>query len=660
MPLIEPGYLLGTMTAGKQVRSAGIENREIFGDGVAANRIFFPGDIPKFLTAGIAAPTGVLVFSSVSFPGNINVSAGHEWAVSFYDHVNDRESMPLRQSYTSGFIGLWDAKLNSIPVDASASITGTTRRRIYRTMSFLTGGAPGSTLFYVGEIANNTSTTFTDAMNEATLVGQPIHDEMKDIAPPLNLFVSAFGRIFGAKQNTNDFYWSIPAEPDYWPASNAVTGLELRGGLVAMERVGPYVLMFGRDEILRVSEVSGTAEAESEDATYRYETIVRGTGAVGQESVKTFDYKGKEWCFFLSERGLYGTDGNAVEFFGRDILPAFGKRRRWTLGGRDYGIPQIEQTYLYESRICYVKQLNEIQVYVPYGGVRRSSGIEVPVVGPLLLGAYLFQEPSIPILGLCYVLDSGTWRPPTLGREVTAVAEMLGDARPNNVYVGNTTGNVSEVRDDQLTTEGTEAFSNQTDFQSSVGVVIKLGGPHVLEDTSLDYGFPTAGIGMRGLPVIVLQPIQTGSYYPYNRFVFATVISNTSTKLTLSDGYETSGGTHRYSLAALPLYLRTKKWVPDARDKLYHLERGIIFHTKGEFTGPVPFRVEWMLDDEDAAPVGAYDAGQMINYIEFDMGAYAQISRPGAAQVVMMQILNTSLDLGNIHSMEIQTTEGGF
>jgi hypothetical protein len=185
--------------------------------------------------------------------------------------------------------------------------------------------------------------------------------------------------------------------------------------------------MFGPDEILRVSEVAGTAESESEDATYRYESVIRGVGSVGQESVRTFDYKGKEYCFFLSERGLYATDGNSVDFLGRDILPAFG-------GAPRFGVPKVQVDWLEEARIAYCKRLNEIQVYVPVM-LENTGNAEV---GPLSIHLPASPQP-VPLVGFSYVSMwmSGLWNPTRVsGRTYAKFGPKMREYRYVGMWAG--------------------------------------------------------------------------------------------------------------------------------------------------------------------------------------------------------------------------------
>lgn len=84
------------------------------------------------------------------------------WCFTFYDATGESPRSPLAGLYTNVTGGNADGALTSIDTGP----TGTIGRRIYRTK---TGGVPSGPFFRVGEIANNSATTFTDNLTDANL-----------------------------------------------------------------------------------------------------------------------------------------------------------------------------------------------------------------------------------------------------------------------------------------------------------------------------------------------------------------------------------------------------------------------------------------------------------------------------------------------------------
>lgn len=107
-------------------------------------------------TAPVSAPT-------VTMAGGGSVDAGtHQWLITNVQSINpnDNESLPGPASGVITVVsGTQTANLTAIPLGP----TGTAARRVFRTK------AGGSTFFFVGQIPDNTTTVFTDALADASL-----------------------------------------------------------------------------------------------------------------------------------------------------------------------------------------------------------------------------------------------------------------------------------------------------------------------------------------------------------------------------------------------------------------------------------------------------------------------------------------------------------
>lgn len=110
----------------------------------------------EVVRVGCPAPDTAAAVASEGFSGVSVAGQKYKWRYTFYNGVAESDFSPAMDTYTVSNSGRF---MNvTIPVDSSTD-TGTVARRIYRT-----DAGPGDAYFYVGEIGDNTSTTFSDPM----------------------------------------------------------------------------------------------------------------------------------------------------------------------------------------------------------------------------------------------------------------------------------------------------------------------------------------------------------------------------------------------------------------------------------------------------------------------------------------------------------------
>lgn len=112
------------------------------------------------VTTGVVAPPTTTMGVTTQSGGSINLGH-HYWAYTFVNAAGETTAGPLQSSVVAGTHKTY----NFFGIQVGPS--GTTARKIYRTVVY--GPGPAPLLKLVGTIADNTTTTFTDAIADASL-----------------------------------------------------------------------------------------------------------------------------------------------------------------------------------------------------------------------------------------------------------------------------------------------------------------------------------------------------------------------------------------------------------------------------------------------------------------------------------------------------------
>lgn len=173
-------------------------------------------------TLGIQGPTAAAVAASGG-AGNIT-GTSLTWVYTYVTALG-QESAPSPPSTGTSSYTANDVDLTSV----STGPAGTTARKIYRVLS--------GTYFYVGQIADNTTTTYTDDARNDQLT-DPLLTEQTGASPAMSVLFPTphLARLWGASNNT--LYWTEPGAPHAWSISN----LKLQGNIVTGATAGrdPY------------------------------------------------------------------------------------------------------------------------------------------------------------------------------------------------------------------------------------------------------------------------------------------------------------------------------------------------------------------------------------------------------------------------------------
>jgi hypothetical protein len=200
--------------------------------------------------------------------------------------------------------------LTAIPTSPDPQVTS---RNIYRA-----GGTQGATL-QVGTINDNTTTTFIDDMADVTaalegLVMATNHDP----PPPASSVVGPyFGYLiaFNSVAHPNRLWWSLPAEPSYWPGALLADGQWVDVGddgeaILAVTVHSNVLVIYKQYSIWRIVGTPDLGTLEQCSAQYGI------LGARAAVSAGPYDY-------FATGEGVYKFDLDRATEVGQPIKPIF-------------------------------------------------------------------------------------------------------------------------------------------------------------------------------------------------------------------------------------------------------------------------------------------------------------------------------------------------
>lgn len=246
-------------------------------------------DDTDFWSTGIAAPTTNAVGATSATAGA--VETGDYYGVYTFVDADGVESAPspISAKWTQGA----SKKVDWSSVDVSTN-PRVTARNLYRTLPGHTGE-----YFYVGQIADNSATTFT----ENTTV-----PEMGDLAPVDNLvppneywldIAVCFERLWVT--DGQYVYGSAAEDPDSWPAENVYAFNPDDGQpIVAIRRVGTDLLIFKTNSVWALSQSLGAFE-------FLPRVVDEKNGAIATQGVAVGDGK----AFYYSGEAVFQSDGRS-------------------------------------------------------------------------------------------------------------------------------------------------------------------------------------------------------------------------------------------------------------------------------------------------------------------------------------------------------------
>lgn len=164
-------------------------------------------------------------FSEIATGAGLTASRWYQYKIAYYDGVTYKYSTSRTNPLLLGTVSK-QIKLTDIPLGPS----GTTQRIIYRTVGDTTRAnvLADNTFYRVVTISDNTTTTYTDAVADATIVADTVPtwatvSAGTNVTPPHGIFPFIHKEYIwlgndpsGTQYGTSTVYHSVVGNPDYW------------------------------------------------------------------------------------------------------------------------------------------------------------------------------------------------------------------------------------------------------------------------------------------------------------------------------------------------------------------------------------------------------------------------------------------------------------
>ncbi|MEM4360490.1 MAG: hypothetical protein QXT45_08180 [Candidatus Bilamarchaeaceae archaeon] len=241
-------------------------------------------------------PPNTAPTASASGAGNLNGT--YTWKVTFVSPTMESNGSPASNQLT---VSNQEVTLTNIPVSPDPQVT---KRRIYRTL------AGGTVYKFVGEINDNTTTTFVDNVADAG-TGPDIPVD-KD-PPPRGRVIEVFkNRLWmaGVPGYPRRLFFSEYFEPEAWPPSYYVDMQIPQGDeITGLKVLGEVLVVYSRNiPLIVIGETP-------------FDFVVKRTFAnVGAESNRSI-VQVENTHIFLNRFGVYAFDGAVARLLSDDILP---------------------------------------------------------------------------------------------------------------------------------------------------------------------------------------------------------------------------------------------------------------------------------------------------------------------------------------------------
>ena len=323
----------------------------------------------------------------------------YSWKVSFVSETGSESPLSAASEQAKWETGAVLASQAVYLEDVPIGPDGTVARRIYRTKNIAPEASSGE-YYYVGQINNNTDSTYTDSTPDRFLADlAPTSDESVTLPAPACRFAATFKNTLfldGGQLEPTRIYYSNGLHPDSFSALNYFDVGTREGGDIT--GFAPYYnqLLVFRERAIEI--IRGDASGGFSVAPF-----IQG---VGTKSISTVTMVPSVGLVFLSEDGVYrlngGLDGGAELVFEK-----ISKTLVKTMG-------RLNRNLLARATAAYSPKWREWHCYVPADGNDR------------------------PNLGLVFHIDKNSWST----REGFPVGALSVD-QDGNLIFGHSIGDLS-------------------------------------------------------------------------------------------------------------------------------------------------------------------------------------------------------------------------
>ena len=297
--LVTAGY-----TAVGNFEFALYSDRVYFGNGIDSSQVYdrattYGGVVytaPQTKVMGAQAPSSAPTFAADTAGGSVPAGA-HTYKVTFlyydFEESNGGPASAVRTVVNPNNT----VNLTALPIGGY----GVTARKIYRDDN------DGNWLL-VGTVANNTATTFSDTASTGTA---PI-PLTNDVPPSFKYITTHLDRIWiaGIPGDPSSLRFSEAGLPDIFPSANDIL-CNPEDPITALVVYNNQVWVFNRNSIGRIN-------GRTRD-TFSYAQLPGAVGCVDNRSIRIRTVDGVPTLIWLSDKGIYGTNGSSVEYLSDPI-----------------------------------------------------------------------------------------------------------------------------------------------------------------------------------------------------------------------------------------------------------------------------------------------------------------------------------------------------
>lgn len=232
------------------------------------------------------APSAVLVLAA----GNVPAGAHTYKCTYLYYDSEESNGSPASSVVTA------DGTHQQVTVTIPVGGYGVTQRKIYRDNN------DGNWLF-VGSVANNTATTFTDNV----ALGTTFIPTDNGLPPTFSKIIQYLDRVWcaGVSSSASTLYFSQAGAPDLFSSTGFIL-CNPRDPIVGLVVYLDRIIVLNRQSI---GQILGT-----DTLSFRYSEIPSSIGCVDNRSIQVRTFSGIPTLVWLSDKGLYEFDGNSIYY----------------------------------------------------------------------------------------------------------------------------------------------------------------------------------------------------------------------------------------------------------------------------------------------------------------------------------------------------------
>lgn len=253
---------------------------------------------PRIKTMGAQAPSSAPT-AGVPTAGGSVPNGAHTYKITFlYYDSEESNGSPASGVQTAG-AGNNTIPLTAIPIGGY----GVTARKIYRDNN-------DGLWLHIATISNNTATTFNDTI--AVGVTPTEIPEFNDAPPSFSRITLWLDQLWisGVPGDPSTLFFSDTAMPDIFPSSNQIPCNQ-------EDPITAHIVYFDRLIVFNRRSM-GQILGKTPD-TYRYASIPSSVGCVDNRTLQIRVVEGVPVLIWLSDRGFYSYDGNAINYISDEI-----------------------------------------------------------------------------------------------------------------------------------------------------------------------------------------------------------------------------------------------------------------------------------------------------------------------------------------------------